>query len=440
MDGTVAYVVKGFPRLSETFIASEIYRLEQAGLPLRLFVLKPVEEHERRERHAVVRRIRARPVYLPATSSLSGVPRLRWLARNLPAFMPALDRIARRRPLGLLGAASAALMDSLRARRLWWSLPRKVFMREFLLGVALADRLLEAGDVRHLHAHFAHGTTTVTWYASRITGVPFSFTGHARDIYTEKLNPGDLLRRKLRAARFVVTCTEANRRHLKELADGRPVHLVYHGLNADFTRILAEAGAAPARNGRFRVLAVGRLVAKKGLDVLVEAVGILVDRGLPVEAVIVGHPAPLEPEVAPQLERRIAELGLAGRVRLVGAMSQSNLFDEYRRASVFCLPCRVADSGDRDGIPNVMVEAMACAVPVVGTDLSGIPELVVHGRNGLLVPPEDPAAVADALLRLYADPALARELGREAEATVLARFDGDRLAGDLATLFREATA
>jgi glycosyltransferase involved in cell wall biosynthesis len=440
MEGTIAYVVKGFPRLSETFIASEIYRLEQVGLPLRLYVLKPVEQHEGAPPHAVVGQIRARPVYLPATSSLSGVSRTRWLASNLPAFKPALRRVARRRPLGLLRAGKAALVDALRARRLWWSLPRKVFLRELLLGVALADRLLAAGDIRHLHAHFAHGTTTVTWYASRITGVPFSFTGHARDIYAEKLNPGGLLPRKIHAARFVVTCTDANRRHLRSLAEGADVHRVYHGLNADFARLLASGWEAPARNGRFRVLAVGRLVAKKGFDVLVEAIALLADRGVPVEAVIVGHPAPLEPEVGPELERSIAAFGLDGRAHLVGAMTQAELFDEYRRASAFCLPCRVADSGDRDGIPNVMVEAMACGLPVVGTEVSGLPELVEPERNGLLVPPEDPKAVAEALARLYNDPELARALGRRAEETVRERFDGDSLTRELATLFREATA
>jgi glycosyltransferase involved in cell wall biosynthesis len=438
--GTVAYVVKGFPRLSETFIASEIYRLEQAGIPLRLYVLKPVEEHEKGARHTVVGRIGARPEYLPATTSLSGVSRTRWLASNLPTFLPALRRVARRRPLGLLRACRAALTDSLRARRLWWSLPRKVFLRELLLAVALADRLLDAADVRHLHAHFAHGSTTVTWYASRITGVPFSFTGHARDIYTEKLNPGGLLPRKIRAARFVVTCTEANRSHLGRLGERADVRRVYHGLSVDFARMLAEGGPAPPTNGHFRVLGVGRLVEKKGFDVLVEAIGLLADEGVPLEAVIVGHDAPLEPEVRPSLERRIAELGLDGRVRLLPSMTQAELYDEYRRASAFCLPCRVAGSGDRDGIPNVMVEAMACGLPVVGTEVSGIPELVVSGRNGLLVPPDDPTAVAAALTRLYREPDLARGLGAEAEATVRERFDGDELVRELAELFREATA
>jgi glycosyltransferase involved in cell wall biosynthesis len=313
-------------------------------------------------------------------------------------------------------------------------------MREFLLGVALADGVLEAGDVRHLHAHFAHGTATVTWYASRITGVPFSFTGHARDIYTENLNPGGLLQRKLLAARFVVTCTEANRRHLKRIAAEATVHRVYHGLNADFARLVADGATPPARNGAFRVLTVGRLVAKKGFDVLVEAVGLLAAEGVPVEAVIVGHSASLEPDVGPQLEQGIAKLGLAGRVRLVDSMTQAELYDEYRRASAFCLPCRVVETGDRDGIPNVMVEAMACGVPVVSTSVSGIPELVSNGANGLLVLPEDPRGVAQALLRLHRDPELAGRLGQDAATTVRERFDGDRLVGELAALFREASA
>jgi glycosyltransferase involved in cell wall biosynthesis len=280
----------------------------------------------------------------------------------------------------------------------------------------------------------------VTSYASQITGAPFSFTGHARDIYTESLNPGGLLRRKLRAARFVVTCTEANRRHLEQIAHDAAVHRVYHGLNADFAGLLAADGASPQSNGRFRVLAVGRLVAKKGFDILVEALAVLAARGVPFEAVIVGHTAPLEPDVGPRLEQAIAERGLAGRVRLVSSMTQAELYAEYRSASAFCLPCRIAGSGDRDGIPNVMVEAMACGTPVVSTEVSGIPELVVSGESGLLVPPEDADAVATALLRLYRDPALADRLGAEAAETVRSRFDGDRLAVELATLFREAVA
>src|SRR4051812_25030235 len=270
---SVAYVLKGWPRMSELFIASEIYRLEQAGLPLRLYVIKPPDEAET---HPVVDRIRARPDYLPVTTSLSGTTMRRWLGENLGQFVPALRRTARRHPAGLARATALALAQCVRAREGRFGKPRKLYVKELLHAVALADRLAAAPDVRHLHAHFAHGSTTVTWLASVITGLPFSFTGHAKDIYSPSLNPAGLLRRKLLAARFAVTCTEANARHLKAIAPDAVVHRVYHGLNADFSRLMEEeeeSAAAPGPNGKVRLLGVGRLVAKKGFDVMVDACG-----------------------------------------------------------------------------------------------------------------------------------------------------------------------
>jgi glycosyltransferase involved in cell wall biosynthesis len=441
MPETVAYVLKGWPRISELFIASEVYRLEQAGLPLRLYVIKPADE---RQTHPVVDRIAAQPEYLPPTTSLSGTTMLAWLRENLPAYAPALRRVARRHPRGLARATGLALAQCVRARTRFIAWPRKVYVKELLQAVALADRLAAAPDVRHLHAHFAHGATTVTWLAAEITGLPFSFTGHAKDIYSPSLNPAGLLRRKLLAARFAVTCTEANVRHLKEIAPEAVVHRVYHGLNADFTRLLGEeeAQGAPgpngghAGNGRVRLLGVGRLVAKKGFDVVVDACGELDRRGVPFEATIVGP----DDDAGPELRRRIAELGLDDRVRILGQMSQAELYEEYRRASAFCLPCRVLDNGDRDGIPNVLAEAMALGTPVVTTGISGIPEIVRHGVNGLLVPPDDPRAVADAIVRLRDDRALARRISSEARATVARELDGERLARTLQDLFREAVA
>src|SRR5919199_1915142 len=212
--GAIAYVLKGFPRMSETFIAGEIYRLEQAGLRLRLFATKRDEAY----RHPVVDRIQAPLVYLPPVRSPSrSASLLAWFATNAPAFRSALVRCARRRPLGLARAAAAAFAQAMRAR--WsWSRPRGVYFKEFLQAVALADRLLETSDVCHIHAHFAHGATTVAWLAGMICGLPFSFTAHATDIYRESVNPAGLLRRKLAAARFVVTCTQANRAYLEERA------------------------------------------------------------------------------------------------------------------------------------------------------------------------------------------------------------------------------
>lgn len=430
-EGTVVYVLKGFPRMSEMFIASEIYRLEQAGLRLRLIVLKQSDE---RVRHEVVDHIRATPDYLPPTTSLKKTPVYRWLASHLGDFLPGLLHVTKRRPIGVARATAAAFAQAVRARRRFWSKPRKFYLKEFLQATAVADRLLRAPDVRHVHAHFCHGTTTVTWLAAMITGLPFSFTAHAKDIYCESLNPAGLLRRKMDAARFVVTCTEANRTHLKHLGSRTPIHCIYHGLNADFTRLLAGQSKTASRNGHLRALAVGRLVPKKGFDVFIEACGILHRRGILLEAAIVGETGEHEAEIM----RRIAMHKLDQIVSLTGPMKQDQLYEEYRRATMFCLPCRTLENGDRDGIPNVLVEAMACGLPIITTGISGIPEVVEDGVNGLLIPPEDPQALADAVLRLNRDSTLAHRLSLEAQVTVRERFDGERFAIQLAALFREA--
>src|ERR1700742_5245904 len=238
----------GFPRVSETFIASEIHRGEQAGVPLRLFVIKPVEEREQGHRHPVLDAIAATPEYLPDPASLT-LPLHRWRLRHLRPFLPALARCLRARPAGVAHAGARAFAQAWRDRRAPLAGPRKIYVKELVQAVALADRVLAAGDVRHLHAHFAHGTTTIAWHAATIAGLPFSFTGHARDIYSTKLNRPSWLRRKLLAARFVVTCTEANVRHLKAIAPAADVHLVYHGLSADLTKLIREPHPGAARNG-----------------------------------------------------------------------------------------------------------------------------------------------------------------------------------------------
>jgi glycosyltransferase involved in cell wall biosynthesis len=434
---SIGYVLKGYPRISELFIASEIWRLEQLGLPLRLFVLKPADETEH---HPVVDKIEATPSYLPDATSLSATTVPRWLRENLGSFRAPLARYSRRHPVRVARTAATAFRQSVRART--GLRPRSIYLKEFLQAVDLADRLQAAGDVRHLHAHFAHGTTTVTWLAATLTGLPFSFTGHAKDIYRESLNPAGLLRRKMRAASFVVTCTGANKEHLQRVEPSAAVHLVYHGLNADFAGLLPAFAAAdtaaedvpaewPEPAGTpLRVVAVGRLVPKKGFDVLVRAIADLRARGVHVELVIAGEDGPDAGKVRGLVAELCPEL-----VRFTGPLSQTELLSLYRGADVFALACRVDGDGDRDGIPNVMVEAMAAGLPVVSTAVSGIPELVRDGENGLLVPPEDPAALASALLTLAVDVPLRQRLAVAGRSTVAERFDGDVLARRMAGLF-----
>jgi glycosyltransferase involved in cell wall biosynthesis len=431
--GTIAYVLKGYPRLTDTFITSEVYRMEQQGLRLRVFVIKPCTEPVPSD---LLDKIAAKPVYMPDTTSMSKSSLFKWLSANLKHFMPSLRRVIRKHPLGVLRAAGAAFMQAIRARKEFWAWPRKVYAKEFLQGVMLADMLEQAGDVSHIHGHYCHGATTVTWFASMMTKLPFSFTAHAKDIYLPSLNPAGLLRRKMDAARFVITCTDANRDYLENLGSRTPVYCIYHGLNAEFCNIMKEQPVVHATNGHFRVLGVGRLIPKKGFDVLVQACAILNQMGVPFEASIVAEGGEHEEEI----RRLITTNGLENSVFLPGPMSQSQLFDEYQKASAFCLPCRVLENGDRDGIPNVLMEAMAVGVPVVSTPISGIPELIHDGVNGLLVPSEDPRALAEAFLRLINDNLLAKDLSRNAQETIESRFNGDKLAAHMANLLRECAA
>src|SRR5262249_25240774 len=335
-------------------------------------------------------RVSAKPFYMPATTSMKATPLLQWLSLHLRDFLPSLRRVGRWSPAGIARAGRAAWAQAVRARSDFWAWPRKAYLKEFLQAAMLADQLREAGDVVHIHAHFCHGSTTVAWLASIMTGIPFSFTAHAKDLYMPRLNPAGLLRRKMDAARFVITCTDTNREFLQQQGSKTPVYLLYHGLSMDFCILLKERPMQPAKNGKLRALAVGRIIPKKGFDTFVEACAILQQQGVPFEAIIVGESGEHEEEI----RRMIAGHGLEAKVRLPGPMQQSQLYDEYQRATTFCLPCRVLENGDRDGIPNVLLEAMALGLPVVTTPVSGIPELVRDEVNGLLVPPESPRALA----------------------------------------------
>ena len=418
--GAVAYVMNGFPRLSETFIANEIHQLERSGLRLRLFVVKRENEPQV---HPVVAAIRAPLVYLPKASSLSGHSLAAWLRSNLPTFGAAHRRLALRHPLRYAATLGSALALT------WRHWPRKVFIKEFLQAGEIADQVQRAGDVQHLHGHFCHGVATITWFASRLAGIPFSFTAHAKDIYQAELNPGRLLERKLGAARFVATCTCANADVLKA-RHARPdeVHTIYHGLDTDF---FAPAAPALADGQPPLILSVGRLVEKKGFDQLITACGLLQQRGVAFRCVIVGE----DGSAGPALRQQIAQLGLASQVQLRSAVTQDQLRDIYRSAHLFALPCQIMEDGDRDGFPNVLAESMAMGVPVVSTAISGIPEMVDDGVHGLLVPPRSPQALADALQRVLTDDALRQRLALAGRARICERFDSRQTTLALRELF-----
>lgn len=398
-------VVKGYPRLSETFIAQELLGLERAGLRLRIVSLRHPTDTRR---HPVHGEIAAEVSYLPEylhqepwrvlRGLLACLPR-RGFWRALPVFLRDLRRD----------------VTPNRARR---------------FGQALVMAAEMPGGPVWIHAHFAHTPASVARYAALILGQRFTISAHAKDIWT---SPDWELAEKMRAADWTVTCTASGRDHLAGLAPGAAVHLAYHGL--DLGRFPPPAPQRALRDGSdpadpVRLLSVGRAVPKKGFDILLEALAQL-PPGLHWRLAHIGGGGEL-----PALKAQAARLGIAGRIDWRGALAQTEVLAAYGESDIFVLASRRTGDGDRDGLPNVIVEAASQGLAVVGTDLSGIPEFVTDDDTGLLVPSEDAPALAAAMARLIAGPGLRARLGRAAQARVHREFDFTPGIARLTDLFR----
>jgi glycosyltransferase involved in cell wall biosynthesis len=381
----VAFVLKGYPRLSETFIAQEIRALERRGLDIRIVALRRPTDGKRHRLHD---EIGAPVLYLP--EYLWRAPLRVWRGWR-----------AGRRLAGFAAAWRAFLRDLRRD-------PTPNRIRRFGQALVLA-RELPAG-VDRLHAHFLHTPASVTRYAALLRGLPWSVSAHAKDIWTI---PDWEAREKLLEAGWAVTCTEAGRARLEALAPGRTA-LVYHGL--DRGRFPPYRGARPDAG---IILSVGRAVAKKGYDDLLAALALLPPE-LAWRFVHIGGGA-----LAKALRRRAAALGLAGRVEWRGAATQDDVLAACRAADLFVLASRVAPDGDRDGLPNVLLEAQSQGLACIATAVSGVPELIEDGVTGLLVPPGDPVRLAAAIEALLRDPRRRAALGAAGEARVRARFDAE---------------
>jgi len=398
----VGYIVSTWPRLSATFILNEIIAVERSGISLRIFSIKDPDGEPVHPRAA---RVRARVTYLS-------------LQRHWKSALQANLRLVCRQP----SRYCRILLQALRFLR--W-----VVLRHFFQAGYLAHELLRE-PVAHLHAHFAHAPTLVAMFTHELTGIPYTFTAHARDIYVE--TPPELLRAQAQRAQAVITCTEYNRRYLSSEigpASNGKLHCIYHGLDLSqfqFTWPRVFDPGPPA------ILSVARLVEKKGLRDLIAAADILRRHGRCFQVEIIG-----EGPLRQALEAQVMQLGLSDRVRLLGAQTDDMVCLAYQRASIFTLPCVTTADGDRDGIPNVLLEAMGSGVPVVSTPVSGIPELIESERDGLFVPPNSPTMLADALDRLLTQPELRERLARAARAKIEALFSLDRSSAQLLALFQQ---
>jgi glycosyltransferase involved in cell wall biosynthesis len=399
----VAFVLKGYPRLSETFIAQEIAALERRGLEILIVSLRhPTDSRT----HPLHKEIRASVLYLPEYLLLE-------------PFRVARAWLRLRRKSQYKKTRNIWLRDLLRD-------PTPNRMRRFGQALVLAAEL--PGDVRHLHAHFLHTPASVARYAAQLLGLQWTGSAHAKDIWT---TPEWEKREKLASCGWLVTCTAANHAHLAALAPPGRVELVYHGL--DLSRFSAFDRKEKNNSGKIAadpvtILTVGRLVEKKGTDVLLRALALLPE-ALHWRLVHVGG-GPL----ARRLTALARSLGLGGRIEWRGARTQTELLAEYRAADLFALASRVAGDGDRDGLPNVLVEAQSQGLACVATRVSGIPELIDDGATGVLVAPEAPEELARALAALIADPARRRALGEAGRRRVTEKFT---LAANLSRLERK---
>jgi glycosyltransferase involved in cell wall biosynthesis len=397
---TIAFIVKGYPRLSETFIAQEIKGLEQRGIDIALYSLRHPTD---KTTHPLIEEIRAPVVYLPE------------YLHNAPGQLLGAWLRQRRRP-GYPTARAAWLRDLKRDRT-------RNRVRRFGQALALADVLPAA--VTQLHAHFIHTPASVVRYAALILGLPWSVSAHARDIWT---SPDWELAEKLADCQWAVTCTKIGRDHLASLArDSEKVSLAYHGL--DLSRFPPSERPAPLPDAPLRLLSVCRLVEKKGVDDLLDALALL-PTSIDWRLTHIGG-GPLKQAMA----ARAASLGIAERIEWRGAQAQGAVLAAYRAADLFVLASRIAGDGDRDGLPNVLMEAQSQAVACIATSVSAIPELIEPG-TGLLTPPADPAALAAAIKDLALDPDRRRALGEAGRLRVQHHFSAESGLDWLADRFR----
>ncbi|MCO4315626.1 glycosyltransferase family 4 protein [Phyllobacterium sp. 21LDTY02-6] len=403
----ILVILKGYPRLSETFIAQELLGLEKAGFDLTLISMRRPTD---KKRHPIHDEIKAPVVYLP--EYLHEEP--------LRVFK------------GLVAGMRSPRLGAV-LRRFWRDLMRDFSRNRFRrLGQAmvLAREWPNAGE--WLHAHFIHTPASVAAYTSLLTGVPWTCSAHAKDIWT---SADWELNEKLAEARWSVTCTRSGFDHMRSLTDRkRQVHLSYHGL--DLARFGHFAEARSDRDGTdpdapVEILSVGRAVTKKGYDILLQALGLLPPE-LAWRFVHIGGGDEL-----PRLRALADNLAINDRIIWKGALAQEDVLDHYRRADVFALACRIAQDGDRDGLPNVLVEASSQNLLCVSTAISGIPELITHGENGILVPPDDPHGLARALETAIRNPQLRHRLGLAAERRVREHFDHNSSIRQLAGLFED---
>ena len=393
----VGYVLKRYPRYSETFIVNEILAHEAAGLDIQIFSLQPPSDTHFQD---IIGQVKAPVRYLPY-ENIKGADL--WQA---------------------LQEASNVLQGLLSKLELARGEDYHHVYQALLLAAAVRSTGIE-----HLHAHFATSATTVARLASIFSGIPYTFTAHAKDIYQQDVNQDDL-QRKINEASSVITVSEYNVNYLRSrfACDSTRIKRVYNGLD------LRNFPYGRHEKRKKEIVAVGRLVEKKGFDVLVHACATLAARNRQFYCRIIGT-GPLEL----RLREQIGQMGLQAKVEMTGALPRNDLFRYVQEAAVFAAPSIVGHDDDRDGLPTTLLEAMALGTPCISTNVTGIPEVLHNEETGLMVAQRDPDALADALERLLDDPILGFSLAEKARALIESRFSIQNNSAELREIFAAAT-
>ena len=398
----IALILKGYPRLSETFIAQEIRALEKRGMDITLVSLRHPTD---KQTHPIHRQIQANVIYLPE-----------YLHQEPLRVLKALGHCISKR--AFCKALKAFLKDLKRDMS-------RNRVRRFGQALVLTAEMPEG--VEQMYAHFLHTPASVTRYSALLNKLPWSCSAHAKDIWTSEEWE---LREKLQELEWLATCTKANHTYLQGLSNNPDkVQLVYHGLDFDrFNYPQTTASETPAET--VKIISVGRAVPKKGYDDLLKAFAML-PAELNWHFTHIGGGALLKP-----LQAQAEALGIADRISWLGALPQEEVLQSYRNSDLFVLASKIIADGDRDGLPNVLMEAQSQALCCLATNISGIPELITSGENGLLVDSESPEQLAEALQTLIQQPELRNTLGKAGQTHLRENFDVEQGIDQLVDLFQ----
>lgn len=392
----IGYVLKVYPRFSETFVVTEILAREATGADISVYALRPTTDTRF---HPELARVKAPVAWIPRPSNANRF----WQQITASIKDPEiLENFARILP---------DLLD--------------LDASDVAQGLALAQRV-KADGITHLHAHFASLAGRMAWVASKLTGIPYTVTTHAKDIFHESVNPA-WLRRICGDAAQVIAISRFNEGYLQRILTGTGANLVLQYNALELARFEYREPARPA--GKLNIAAVGRFVPKKGFAELLDAAALLEARGVDFFLTLAGGG-----ELEAELTAKVEQLGLSKRVSMPGPLTQAEVRELLYSTHVFAAPCVPADDGNIDGLPTVVLEAMACGAPVVTTAVTGLPEVVRDGETGVLLEPGDVPALADALEAIATGQTDTPALAAAARALIEENFDSTVQAKNLNAL------